>query len=283
MGKEKFRFKVFTSFVLTASFFICVISGVVLFISPPGRVANWTNWQILGFSKHEWAAFHTVFVTVFLVAGIFHLFYFNWKLFWSYIKEKSRGGLRYKAEFWCAMVLSAVFFFGTAAKMPPVINIVDLSESITQSWENKEERPPTPHAELLSIREFSRLIKQSVDKVAAQLKERGYPPAGPEQTLADLADQYGVSANHIYLLFKPEIKNGSANLSPSPSVHGAGYGKMRFAKLIKELNLSPEVARQRLQSFGITKVKDTQTLKEIAETNNKTSREVFNILSSDNL
>ncbi len=139
MKKENFKYKIFTSFILFVTFLVTTFSGIVLFISPPGRVANWTNWAVLGFTKHEWSAFHIVFVTIFLIASIFHLFYFNWGLFWSYIKQKSQRGIKFKKEFSAAFAVLIILLIGVAAKVPPIISIVDLSEKITNSWENQNE------------------------------------------------------------------------------------------------------------------------------------------------
>ena len=50
-----------------------MVSGVVLFVSPPGRVANWGNWRMIGLTKHEWTGVHTWFAAVFVVTAVFHL------------------------------------------------------------------------------------------------------------------------------------------------------------------------------------------------------------------
>ena len=277
MNKSKFKFKVFTSFVLFIAFIVTVISGAILFISPPGRVANWSAWEVMGLSKHEWSAFHTVFVTIFLVAGIFHLFYFNWKLFWSYIKQKSNRGLQFKWEFWSALVLSAIFLAGTAAKLPPIIGIVDLSEYITNSWENNEERPPVAHAEMLTLKEYSQTIQQPLDKVTAKLKEKGITPTGAEQTIEDLAGNNDISPSNVNSMLKEEF--GGQSFSGTGG--GSGYGKMDFKHLVKALELNLAEAKQRLKKAGIANVEDNQTLREIGLANGRSGQDVFKILSPE--
>ncbi len=44
----------------------------MLFVSPPGRVANWTNWSLVGLTKHQWGGLHIWFSTVFLFVAIVH-------------------------------------------------------------------------------------------------------------------------------------------------------------------------------------------------------------------
>ena len=261
--------------MLFVAFLVCVVSGFVLFISPPGRVANWTSWEVMGFGKHEWSALHTVFVTIFLVAGIFHLFYFNWKLFWSYIQQKTVGGFHYKREFLFALAFSAIFLIGTTAKVSPIISIVDLSEYITNSWEHKEDRPPVAHAEMLTVKEFAETINQPLDNVISRLKENGYTPTDSDQTIESLADKYNISPNKISILVKEELGE-----SPSSGKGvGSGYGKMDFKKLTRELGLTLEKAKLMLKEAGITKVKENQTLREIGMANGASPREVFKILA----
>ncbi len=275
MDKKGFNFKAFTSFLLFAAFLVIVISGIMLYISPPGRIANWTNWQMLGLTKTQWTSFHIVFIVLFLVAGIFHIFYFNWKPLWSYITRKAEKGLHHKKEFWWAIVISVVLLIGTWARIPPVISIVDLGDYITESWETKEERPPEPHAELLTLKEFSDKIKQPVDTVVSTLKKKGYTPEGADQTLKDIAEKYNIAPNDLYNLFKEKAEEAGVVGT------GGGYGKMKFDKLTEELGLDIEDAKRKLADAGIVKVKDSQTLREIADANDKTPVEVFNVLSPE--
>lgn len=62
-----------TSVLIAASFLVLVLSGVLLFVSPPGRIANWTNWTILGLRKHDWIGLHIWFSVLFLLVAIVHL------------------------------------------------------------------------------------------------------------------------------------------------------------------------------------------------------------------
>ncbi len=122
------------------AFGVSVISGLMLYLSPSGRIANWTNWEILGLSKTQWTSFHIVFITLFIITGIFHIFYFNWKPLWSYISRETKHGIYYKKEFWIAVVISLILVIGTWAKIPPVISVVELGDYITASWETSDQK-----------------------------------------------------------------------------------------------------------------------------------------------
>jgi len=43
MTQSRFSYRVLTSFFVTFDFLILLVTGVVLYVVPPGRVANWTN------------------------------------------------------------------------------------------------------------------------------------------------------------------------------------------------------------------------------------------------
>ncbi len=83
---SKFSFKSFTTFILAWTFVVLILSGVMLFVSPPGRVAHWSNWTLGALTKEGWQEVHVLMAIVFLVGGLFHLLKFNWKVFTHYLK-----------------------------------------------------------------------------------------------------------------------------------------------------------------------------------------------------
>jgi len=94
-ASTKFHWKVFVSFYVVFSFLALAVSGIVLYVAPPGRVANWSVWQLLLLSKAQWQAVHTIVALAFLVAAGFHI-YFNWKVLVAYVKSKLQAGIRMK-------------------------------------------------------------------------------------------------------------------------------------------------------------------------------------------
>jgi hypothetical protein len=52
------RIKGLTSLAMACLFLIVSFSGIILYMTPQGRVANWTNWTLLGLGKHDWSAVH---------------------------------------------------------------------------------------------------------------------------------------------------------------------------------------------------------------------------------
>jgi hypothetical protein len=52
--KIAFYWRAFVTFYVILSFVVIAASGLVLFISPPGRVANWSQWTFGGLQKANW-------------------------------------------------------------------------------------------------------------------------------------------------------------------------------------------------------------------------------------
>ena len=131
---KKFNWRAFISFGLTYAFFIILVSGIMLYMSPPGRYAHWVNWKILGFTKEGWQAIHTIFSYTFVILSVFHLFTVNWKVFLSYLKSKAKTGLNRKREFFISTALVLLFFFGVIFSVPPFKSVMDFGEYLTESW-----------------------------------------------------------------------------------------------------------------------------------------------------
>ena len=90
--KDGFYWRAFVTFYVIFSFVVIAASGLVLFLSPPGRVANWSQWSFGALLKSDWQAVHTVFALLFLAAAAFHI-YFNWRVILNYIRLKVGEGL----------------------------------------------------------------------------------------------------------------------------------------------------------------------------------------------
>jgi hypothetical protein len=59
--EKKFKWRGMMTLLLVLAVLLDIISGVILYITPPGRFANWTDWTLWGLNKHEWGAIHTIF------------------------------------------------------------------------------------------------------------------------------------------------------------------------------------------------------------------------------
>ena len=121
----KFQFKGFTSLLLSAALLILGFSGVILYLTPRGRVANWTGWTMFGLSKQGWQAVHINLALLFLIVAGLHL-YLNWPVFWCYIKKKGSLALNLKLEMVMALLLAGVVLAGAIKYIPPFSTVVRL-------------------------------------------------------------------------------------------------------------------------------------------------------------
>lgn len=269
---KKFKLKIFTSFTLFFTFLVISMSGIALFLSPKGRIANWIEWRFLGFTKDQWSEMHIVFITIFLIAGILHLFWFNWKVFWNYIKTRSGKGLNRRWEFWLSVLFLTILMAGVLWRIQPVISIVNLNNVIKDSYEKTENQPPVPHAETLTVSEFAeKIVEMPVEKLLMKLEQGGFPAPTPDITIEDLAKKYGVAPQKIYELF-PRNEKTSATQELS------GLGKLTLQECCAKFKVEMDTALNRLNEAGIEDVLPDEKLKTAADRNNMTPMEMATII-----
>lgn len=219
MKKNTFSWKAFISLGLFMAFLMLFVSGIVLYLAPPGRVANWTNWQIMGLSKSEWQNQHNLFGLAFVILSIFHLFSINWKAFWSYIAAKTHAGVGKPFEVFSIVLLTVVFGVGTHLEIQPFSAVVDFGNFLSESWEEPESRPPVPHTEKMTLREISERFtsQKNPEKLQEKLENQEITVHSVDQTLADIGKQNNISAQKVYELLgisvvrKPGMGKGRGN------------------------------------------------------------------------
>lgn len=203
----RFRTKGFTSLLISLAFSIVVLSGVALYVSPKGRVANWTGWTLFGLDKHQWGALHINICLLFLAGAFLHLF-FNWKVFLAYIKNRT-SGLNLKVEMVVALLVTAVVVTGTWLDVPPFTAPVAVSDQIKDYWEAGAPQGPAPHAEEFTIARFATQLGLDVDQVAEALRTEGYDFEDNTATVADLARQKGTPPSSVFADLRkhfPDVK-----------------------------------------------------------------------------
>ena len=151
-SKKKFSWRGWTTFFVTISFIVDTLSGIILYIAPPGRIANWTNWKVWGMSKGEWEAIHTIFGYVLLIIVALHLYY-NWKMFWNFIWSKIRKALNLRWELLTSSIVCLLIFLGTLWNIPPFSSTMELGEYFKDSWEEAKADVPLAHTESSNILE----------------------------------------------------------------------------------------------------------------------------------
>ncbi|MBW2334435.1 MAG: DUF4405 domain-containing protein [Deltaproteobacteria bacterium] len=270
--KKKFSWRGWITFVVTISFIADTISGIILYIAPPGRVAHWTNWTVWGLDKEEWGAIHTIFGYVLLIIVGIHLYY-NWKIFWNFIWSKVRKALNLKRELITAALLCLFLFLGTLWNIPPFSSTMDLGEHFKQSWEEAKVEAPIAHAELLSLQEFAEKIKVPIAQILRALRTRGYKVKNGQQTISEVAKENMTSPNKLY----EAIKSEGVKASVPDIIGGTGMGKKTIDAICSEKGLSLDDVLARLKQKGI-KANPNDKLKDVANKLGKTPMEIFAII-----
>jgi hypothetical protein len=90
------------------SFVVTVVTSVVLYIVPQGRIAYWANWRLWGLTKEQWGGIHINVGILFIIGLGFHIYY-NWKPMMTYLKNNARNLKIFTKEFnlarsspWCS-------------------------------------------------------------------------------------------------------------------------------------------------------------------------------------
>ncbi len=270
--KYGINWRAYTSLYMGYSLLLMTVTGIILYIAPPGRIAFWSNWTLLGFTKTEWQALHTIFSFLFVISGTFHVI-FNWKPLINYMKEKAEAGSKLRKEFSLVTVTVIIFFFMTYLEIPPFSSFMDLGEYFTESWETPDNTPPIPHAELLSIAEFSKTINVDLSKIQSILKQQGINASDTSLTIKDLAKSSNLQPNDIYNIIKGKSKT-KVKTSFTP---GSGFGKKKLSEILREFNISWNEGIAKLKSANIKAPKDDK-LKQIAEDNGVSPKEIINAL-----
>lgn len=187
----KFNTRGFTSLFLTLAMLAMSVSGVMLFLTPRGRVANWTGWTLAGLSKEAWASVHMNIALLFVVAGVAHLL-FNWTMFWGYIKKRASLGLNLKAEMALATILAAVAIAGAIYEFPPFSTLVALNQQIKDSWEGRAADAPAPHAEEFGLARMAANLDITADEITAALQGSGMTVPSGNASVSQIADRKSV-------------------------------------------------------------------------------------------
>jgi len=95
-------------FALTPfSTFILLLSGIALLLSPSGRIARETSWQILGLDKAGWESVHDLFRFLSIFLASVHV-WLNERAIISYMQDRARSAHRIKKELIAALVITGV-------------------------------------------------------------------------------------------------------------------------------------------------------------------------------
>jgi len=202
MSTQALHTKGFASLLTTFSFTVMTVSGILLFIVPQGRIAEWTNWTILGLSKSDWGNIHITTSLMFLIAGAYHI-WCNWRTLVNYFTTKRNASLMMRRELAISAVVTLFFVVGAVYQVPPLSYVLEANNAIKMAWiVDKDHEPPIGHAELLTVKSFTKKMQIDLEQATAALNKGGIRFAENE-SLAVIAKKHKLSPVQIYQLIKP--------------------------------------------------------------------------------
>jgi len=268
---EKFSLKKAVSLTLALSFIGMAYTGIMLFLTPKGKIANWTDWQLLGLSKTQYTDLHITSMFVLLTFGIWHIYY-NWKPLVSYLKNSTRRITLLKKEFLFALGLNALFVGGTLLHVPPMQSIVDLNTRIKNYWETQKGAPPFGHAEEASLASLAPFSGIDVQTAVKRLNDAGVRVENAAQTLQQIADQNGITAQRVYDIMAPKQKGAAG----SPV---SGLGRRSLGELAATGRFDLQKALNYLNKQGVDATSQT-TMRDAASALNTTPYDLFETLKA---
>jgi predicted membrane protein len=276
------------AFLTLSGFLIMVLTGIILYITPHGRIAYRVDWHFIGLTKVQWGNIHIISALLFLIAGIFHIYY-NWKPLVNYIFNKVSGGLKLKKEMAITAGLSFVIFFSAIFQLPPLKYVTDLNEYVKESWIiSREYEPPFGHAERLSLEVFTKKMKIDLDKALLELEENGIKVKNVKDSLEKIAKANKTSPMKLYTVikkFEGKRKKTKRGFYTPETVEeqfaGTGVGRKTLLQICGEVGEDIVVAQKKLLKHNI-QVKDDELLKDIANRYDLYPIDILKIILADN-
>jgi hypothetical protein len=249
-----------------------IVSGFILYIAPPGRIAKWAYIPILGFEKDQWQALHTIFTFLFILANVFHL-YFNWRLFLSYLSNKRKKFFRLRGELLSAFFVTTGIFYLVLFNTQPFKAVMGFGESMKNSWSIDHTEPPVPHAEEMTISKLAETLNEDPEILISRLEKQGIS-ADINSVVKEIAWKYKISPQQVFEKLKVK--------STSKTNHNGekkGYGRMTVNQICNENNVHLEDALWRLKNEGIDATAES-SLRDLAQQCNKSPIEIVRIIGS---
>lgn len=265
-----------TSLTASVAFLLMLLTSTILYIVPQGRVAYWADWRLWGLTKTDWGNIHINLGLLFLIALFLHIYY-NWKPLISYLKNKAKEIKVFTPEFNVALIISIAFIAGTYFLVPPFSWVMALNDHFKDTGAEKYGEPPYGHAELSSLKTFTKKMNLDLAKSMDLLDKAGYTVETSDISLDTIGRRYNVPPQLIYQTIKPAAiiaaqKSGDNNALPESAPPGTG--NLTLADFCTQFNLNMKLVVRELKKQGI-EASEELTLKKIAAQNKTSPTDVY--------
>ncbi len=260
------------TFSMLFSFIILIMTSIILYICPEGRVAYWANWTILGLSKTQWGDLHITGGVLFLISGLWHLI-LNSKVILFHIKKSILKHSASPAPILIALIINIFFFAGTLYAIQPLKQIIVWKDDIKKIQVEKYGNPPYGHAEQSTLEAFCGFLQLDTNTVIKALQQQLKGNITRETTILEIAQTNNITPQALYQLIQTSTTDSKTpSLPPTPP---EGTGSMTLSSFCQNNQISCETILKKLQEKGMTVNSEEQTFKEIAKQNNTLPANVY--------
>ena len=264
-SKCKFNKRGFTTLVITVSFIILVVSGIILYFTPTGRVVRLSGWTMLGLDKFQWAMVHTSVSILFLAAAFVHL-YFNWRVFLRHLKTRIEEGFTLGRELVAAVIIGVLVVAFTVWQIPPFDSVKGFHDDIRRYWEQNAGLGHPRHTEELDLQEIARQVGVTRDEIVESLRANGLKVEDENATVDQIARQNGLLpqavTEAVYLQFGKTVHTSTGRPEGARRIgrgtgegrgagEGRGLGRMTLCELCAQQGLDLDQAISTLKAHGV--------------------------------
>jgi hypothetical protein len=266
-----------TSLTAMLAFGVMLLTSIILYIVPQGRVAYWADWHLWGLDKEQWGAIHINTGILFLLALGLHTYY-NWKSIVAYLKNRAKALKILTPNFNAALVVTLAVVLGTFFQVPPFSTILDISAGIKETAAVNYGEPPYGHAELSNLESFTQKMNLDLAGSLKQLESAGFAGVDPKVPLKEIAKANGVSPQRLYTeMQKAAAPRSAAQGQRMPASPVPGLGKRPLAEVLTAYGMEGEAIIKQLAAKGI-RASLTATMKEVAEMNQASPIDIYDAI-----
>jgi hypothetical protein len=198
-------------------------------------------------------------------------------VFWSYIKSKVVEGLKLKRELSWAVVFSSVLLMILIVDFPPASTVMNFGEEMKNSWGGPRAEPPVPHAERLTLKEFSNMTQTNLNGMMKKLKDLGFTNIDSTSIIEQIAQLNNITPQKMVTSIMPSDQSGSGNRP----TQGFGFGKKTVEQICEENDIEFTIAIDRLGAFNI-EFKDSEDIRTIADRTEFKPYDIVEIIRGNN-
>ena len=276
------KLKRIASLTALLSFLLILLTSIVLYILPHGRVAYWSDWRLWGLSKDQWGALHINVGILFLITLFVHVYY-NWRPMVGYLKTRTQRLRIFTAEFNVSLLLTLACLAGTLLNIPPFSTVMAWNEAVKEAGAKKHGEPPYGHAELSSLEHFAGRMGLDPDRSLATLRAKGLTVESTGQTLLAISAANGMTPQQVFEILRDEERPAEAR-TPGRSRGvgrglGRGMGRLSLGEVCARYGLDPGRVKEALVARGMWAPMD-RPLREVAGDNGMSPSDLHRLIRS---